>query len=311
MKARVTRWLAGKRHPSVRWGFASSILVGLVCTATLPAPASAGTAAVYRPLRVCADAQNLPYSNSRREGFENRLASLIAARLHRPLHYVWLNAARVSPDALNQGLCDVLMAEPSPARGVDTTVPYYWSSYVLLSRADRHIDIVSLRDHRLRALKVAVESFGPDRFFTPPARILIEEGLTANLVPFDISRRPTVARRQLIEAVAAGRVDVGAVWGPAVGQLATRSSVPLRLQIIGDNSEFSARQEHFGLQAMQYQISLAVAPGEQALRERLDRIIEQEHPRIERLLEAFGVPLISPAHLGDGVLAQNKGASTF
>ncbi len=286
----------------------SVLLAGLAFCNSPSASAGTIASAAAQPLRVCADPHNLPFSDIHLQGFENQVAKLVSARLQRPLQYVWLESADVAPRALVQNVCDLILAEPSPANGVNTTIPYYWSSYVLISRADRHIDIASLKDHRLHGLKIGVEALGPGQFFTPPARILLEDGAAASLIPFDISLQPTTGRTRLIEAVASGRVDVAAAWGPAVGELARRASVPLRLTVITDNSEFSARKQHFGLQAMQYQIAMAVRPGDRALRERLDRIIAQEQPSIERLLERFGVPLISPAHLGSDALARFDGA---
>lgn len=278
-----------------------------------PTTAAAAGAATAPPLRVCADPHNLPFSNARGEGFENYIATLVARSLRRPLVYVW---RRQDGDfvraTLGAGECDVLLGLPSPATAVETTRPYYWSSYVLISRADRHLDIVSLNDHRLRRLRIGVEAIGGDTLFTPPARLLAEDGLMPNLIPYSgtsaslrtIAERQrdadlaASARVQLVRAVAERQIDVAAVWGPAAGYWVLHSRVPLRITAIADNSEFSSRKQHFGLQAMQYQIAMAVRSGNEPLRSALDQALLQNKARIDAVLQSFGIPLIDPGRLG-------------
>ncbi len=286
------------------------LLAGLLVGVGAPA---LGWSAPAPPLRLCAEAHNMPFSDRRGEGFENQIATLVARRLGRPLQYVWLrpdvDLAAIQP---GQSACDAVIAEPHPTPGMETTVPYYWSSYVLLTRADRHLDMASLRDPRLKNLRIGVEAIGRRGLFTPPAQELLEAGLGDRLIPFDIS--PTTqttaapaqsSRAALVQALARGQIDVAAVWGPAVGQLAQESSVPLRVSIITDGDAFSTRKDHFGLQTMQFQISMGVRRGDDALRRALDRVIEQNRPQIEAVLERFGVPLINPASFSGANLAHS------
>lgn len=288
-------------------------LLLLVALALYSAAATAAQPGGSAPLRVCADADNLPFSNSRAEGFENHLAALVAQRLGRPLQFTWLPPATdLAALSLRHDRCDLVMAEPQPTASTETTIPYYWSSYVLLSRSDRHLDIVSLADPRLRTLRIGVEALGSERFFTPPARVLIERGLARNLVPFDVGvvkhgPQPLPAsgqgRAAAIEALVRGRIDVAALWGPAVGALAAGAAAPLHLAILTDGDAFSTRKQHFGLQSMQYPISMAVRRGNSPLHHALDRVIEHNRPQIERLLESFRVPLIDPARMADATPA--------
>jgi quinoprotein dehydrogenase-associated probable ABC transporter substrate-binding protein len=328
------RLWASNSHGRERQHACSSLLtlIGLslaLAYALWPAAAAASSAPAALPLRVCADPQNLPFSNARGEGFENEIAVLMARALGRPLVYVWHRQdADFVRTTLGAGRCDLLMGLPSPAQAVQTTRPYYWSSYVLISRSERHLDIVSLQDHRLRGLRVGVEAIAGNGLFTPPARRLVEEGLAHNVVPFtgiaaagaasagpgaastEVAARARNARIELIRAVADGRIDMAAVWGPATGYWALQSKVPLRITPIGDNSEFSSRKAHFGLQAMQYQISMAVRTGNDALRAALDRAIVQHKTQIEAVLQDFGIPLIDPSRLGSAAPEQALAPAT-
>jgi len=318
LSSKYVRW---RSMPGLR-----TLLMVLTGSVALIVTCSSIAVAGAPPLRVCADPQNLPFSNVRGQGFENEIAALVARSLARPLRYVWRRQdADFVRSTLDAGICDVVIGLPSPSAAVETTRPYYWSSYVLIARADRHLDIVSLDDHRMRALRVGVEAIAGDRLFTPPARRLAEEGLARNLIPYtgsgalangskhlsgnqpgDLAARARAARSQLVQAVADGQIDLAAVWGPAIGYWAMHSRVPLRITPIGDNSEFSSRKPHFGMQAMQYQISMAVRRGDDPLRSALDLAIQQNKMQIEAVLQRFGIPLIDPSRLGRAAREQAR-----
>jgi quinoprotein dehydrogenase-associated probable ABC transporter substrate-binding protein len=287
-----------------------ALLPTLALAATSGFPLHSGSATAATPLRVCADPDNFPFSNAHGEGFENQLAVLFARALGRPLTYTWhKEGADFVRSTLDARLCDVIMAMPTPAAGVATTQPYYWSSYVLVTRSDRPLDIVSLDDHRLRTLKIGVEAIAGNALYTPPARLLAEDGLAGNLVAFaphagGMSVPDPDPRMRLIHAVASGKIDVAAVWGPAVGYWTRQSGVSLRVRPIGDTSEFSSRKTHFGLQAMQYEIAMAVRPADQALRLQLDQAIHQNQRQIRQVLEHFAIPLVDPDQLDRPALAR-------
>ena len=248
------------------------------------------------PLKVCAEPDNLPFSNAQHEGFENKIAALLAAELGRALVTVWQTPGPdVARAALDAGQCDAVMGIPSPSEAIGSTRPYYWSSYVLVSRADRDLDVVSLKDHRLRQLRIGVEAPLGGRLYTPPARVLAELGLDDNMIGFPVGA--AAPRGKIVDALVSGDIDVAAAWGPAIGYFARHSPVKLRLKPIGDTSEFSARKNHFGLQAMQYEIAVGVRPNDTALRHALDAAVARKRPEIEALLERYGVPLIAPDRL--------------
>jgi mxaJ protein len=150
-----------------------------------------GTSAYYatnNPLRVCADPNNLPYSNDRREGFENRLAELVARDLGRDgVHYTWWAQRRgFLRNTLNVAACDVVMGIPSSADAVLTTRPYYQSSYAFVSRADRHLALASLDDPQLRRMRIGVQLVGDDGANSPPAHALSRRGIIRNVVGFSV-----------------------------------------------------------------------------------------------------------------------------
>jgi mxaJ protein len=276
----------------LRLVFAFSAALGLASLASSSAQADDPA-----PLRVCADPDNMPFSNAKREGFENKLSELMAGELGKPLACIWLTSQLdFVREALASGLCDVVTGMPSQLRWAETTRPYYWSSYVFISRADRKLDITSLKDHRLRPMKIGVASVRGDRLFTPPAHILAEAGVGANLIGYPIDGGGGAGQRaRMINAVARGYIDIAAVWGPCGGYFAQRSPVPLSITFIGDTDEFSSRKSHFELLGLQYEIAMGVRRGNGTLHQALDQAIARNQSEIGALLKGFGVPLIEPA----------------
>src|SRR6266576_763755 len=131
-------------------------------------PARAAT--TVRELRVCSDPNNLPFSNQREEGFENRIAELVAKDLNAKLRYTWWAQRRgFVRNTLNAGECDVFIGVPSSFERTRTTIPYYRSTYVFITRRDRHLNVVSFDDPILRRLKIGVQMIGDDFTNTPPA----------------------------------------------------------------------------------------------------------------------------------------------
>jgi quinoprotein dehydrogenase-associated probable ABC transporter substrate-binding protein len=246
----------------------------------------AGTPA--RELRVCSDPNNLPFSNQREAGFENRLARLIAAELKATVRYTWWAERRgFIRNTLNAGRCDVVMGMLPGTGGVLTTQPYYRSTYVFVSRRDRHLTVRSLDDPALRRLKIGVQLVGDDYANTPPVHALSRRGIVDNIVGFrvvgDYSQANPPAR--IIEAVAAGGVDIAVAWGPLAGYFAKRSPVPLVLTPV--LPAFDPPELRFV-----FDISLAVRRDEQALQQELDQILEKRKPSIDSILTEYGVPRV-------------------
>lgn len=238
-------------------------------------------------LRVCADPNNLPYSNAREEGFENRLAQLVARELDMKVTYVW-EAQRKSffRKTLNAGRCDVVMEVPAGISEADATQPYYRSTYVLVTRRDRRVHVRSLDDPALRGMRIGVHVI-EDEGDPPPARALIRRGLVPNLVGFSIygNLGDPDPPADLLRAVADGAVDVAAAWGPLAGYFAPRLSAPLEVQPI-----CSDVPDRFV--PLIFAISMGVRHGDSALRDRLNAVITRRRAEIEQLLVSYGVPLV-------------------
>ncbi|CCD91603.1 putative methanol oxidation protein [Bradyrhizobium sp. ORS 375] len=252
---------------------------------------------VYAPsLRVCADPNNLPFSNQAGEGFENKLAQMVARTLGWSVTYTWWAQRRgFVRQTLKAGLCDVVMGVPAHYDLVETTKPYYRSSYVFISRAERRLDLSSLDDPRLHALSIGVHLIGDDGNNPPPAHALGQEGIIDNVRGYPIYgdyRQPNPPAR-LIDAVSAGEIDVAAAWGPLAGYFAKQSSVPLAVTPIDDDGRFAPLRFRFA-------IAMGVRKGDDVLRDRLNGFIDDNKAAITALLASYGVPLVGSAQTASG-----------
>jgi mxaJ protein len=237
-------------------------------------------------LRVCADPNNLPFSNERGEGFENKLAELLAADLNERLEYTWWAQRRgFFRNTLRAGTCDVVLGVPSSFELAATTAPYYRSTYVFVYRKGRGINVRSFDDAVLRDVKVGVQLVGDDGANTPPAHALAARGVVNNVRGYTLYgdyREPNPPAR-IVEAVAKGEVDVAVAWGPLAGYFARRQPAPL--EVVPVSPQFDLPFLPFV-----YDISMGVRRGDEELRRKLDGFIERRRPEIERILDDYGVP---------------------
>ena len=239
-------------------------------------------------LRVCADPNNLPFSNEKGEGFENRIAERLAHDLGLPLRYTWKPQRRgFVRTTLNSGVCHLIMGVPSSYEMVRTSRPYYKSTYVFVYRRDRGYHITSLADSALRRLKIGIHVIGDDYNNTPPAQALAARGIIDNVKGYtiygDYSRPNPPAR--LIDAVAKGEVDVAIVWGPLAGYFAPRASVPLAIVPVPASSDISGEKWTFA-------ISMGVRHRDAGLAQLLDQLLDQEQPSIDSILSDYGMPRV-------------------
>lgn len=240
-------------------------------------------------LRVCADPNNLPFSNQDGEGFENALAELIAGELGAAgVDYTWWPQRRgFVRNTLRAGQCDLIMGVPAGYELAQPTRPYYRSTYVFVYRKDAPYDIRDLDDPLLHKLRVGVHMVGDDYSNTPGAAALARRGIIDNLVGFSIYgdySQPHPPSR-LIEAVAAGDIDVAIAWGPLAGYFASRQDVALRLvpvspQVDGGDLPFV------------FDIAMATRREDVRLRESIDRLITTRASQIHALLKDYGIPLV-------------------
>jgi mxaJ protein len=237
-------------------------------------------------LRICADPNNLPFSNDRLEGFENRLAAMAATSLGTRAEFVWWAQRRgFVRMTLNNGACDVIMGVPAAFELARTTRPYYRGSYMFVARSNRRDPIVSLDDPRLHRMRVGVQMVGDDFANSPPAHALSARGIIRNVVGFSVLgdyRQPNPPAR-IIEAVAKGTVDVAIAWGPLAGYFAHASRVPLTLQPVTP-----AMDPPF--LPFEFDISMAVRKDDEPLARSLDAFIVRNQAEIEKVLDQFHVP---------------------
>ncbi|HET7435452.1 MAG TPA: substrate-binding domain-containing protein [Thermoanaerobaculia bacterium] len=274
----------------MRSALALSLFVVAACQRVAPhvTSAQAAPASHHRVLRVCADPNNLPFSNAQEQGFENQLAHLVARDLHARVKYTWWAQRRgFIRNTLKAGDCDVVMGLPSAMEMAATTRPYYRSTYVFVSRKARHLNIASFDDPQLRRLKIGVQIIGDDGANAPPAHALAQRGVIRNVRGYTVYgdyRQPNPPAR-IVDAVANGEIDVAVVWGPLAGWAAKQQKVPLELTPVSPEIDLP-------FLPFVFDISMGVRRQDAALRQELDDILERRKPEIDRLLATYGVPRV-------------------
>jgi len=264
----------------------------------LPAWAGPGEERSTRELRVCADPNNLPFSNERREGFENKIAELIARELNATVRYTWWAQRRgFIRNTLRAKECDVVMGVPSDFELVLPTKPYYRSTYVFLYRKDRGFDFRTLDDPILRQIKIGVHLIGDDYTNPPPAHALAGRQIISNVVGYTIygDYRQENPPARIIEAVAAGDLDVAIIWGPLAGYFAKQQSVAMQIVAVPPDPALPRLPFVFD-------IALGVRKGEAAFKGELEEILHRKQAEIQTILQEYGVPL-----LGAGMPSNSPG----
>jgi mxaJ protein len=238
------------------------------------------------PLKVCADPNNLPFSNSSGDGFENKIASLIAGYLHRPLEFVWRPQRRgFVREGLDAGECDLVAAIPLGAPMALTTRPYYRSTYVFVSKPGAP-PVSSVDDPSLKARMIGVQLIGDDGMNSPPAHALAERGIIGNVRGYMVygDYRNDHPLSEIVHAVAVGDVDVAAVWGPVAGYFALKEKPPLVVTSIAGSIE--ARLP------MTFDIAMGVRRTDRELKAQVDSALTSLAPQIQAILASYGVPVL-------------------
>jgi mxaJ protein len=248
-------------------------------------------------LRVCADPNNLPFSNDRGEGFENRLAEMVARDLGTRVAYTWWAQRRgFLRNTLNAGKCDVVLGVPTRLARTDTTRPYYRSTYVFVAPRRRHLGLRSLDDPALRGLRIGVQMVGDDFANSPPAHALSSRGIITNVRGYSVAgdySQPNPPAR-IVEAVARGHIDTAVVWGPLAGYFAAREPEPLDVTPVLPHADPQL--------PFTFAISMAVRPGDEGRRKILDDFIVRRRDTIDRLLSEYHVPRVDDGLDGAGEL---------
>jgi mxaJ protein len=242
-------------------------------------------------LRVCADPNNLPFSNRKLEGFENRIAKLIAREMNLPVEYTWWAQRRgFIRNTLRAGLCDVVIGVPNSFELALTTAPYYRSTYAFVYRKGRGLNIRSFDDDALRNLKIGVQMIGDDSANSPPAHALSNRHIILNVKGYSVYGDYAQANppARIIEAVVNGEVDVAVVWGPLAGYFAKRERVPLEVVPVSPEIDLP-------FLPFVFDISIGVRRGDQEFKEQLEEILSRKHNEIESILDEYNVPRVGAA----------------
>jgi len=281
------------KHTLARLLAIASVL--LCAPGRAPADAAKDQARSAKELRVCGDPNNLPFSNEKLEGLENKIAEVVAKDLGATVAYFWWPHQRgVVKRVLNAKHCDVMLGIPKGYDLVLWTKPYYRTGYVMVYRKDRKLKLRSLDDPALKTLKVGVQ------VNTPPHEALGRRGIADNVVGyqlmFDSNFHAEDYLGKEVEDLIAGTIDVAMVWGPIAGYFAKKKGAPLEVVPIDDPSDSSAR--------FAFDISMGVRKGDKELKEQLEGALARRHDEIGHILADFGVPLLPAAE----EKAHDKGA---
>lgn len=235
-------------------------------------------------LRVCADPDNMPLSNQKGEGFEQKIAELVAREWKAKIQYAWWPVRRgFFARALNGRYCDVAIQAPSEFDMAGVTKPYFRSGYVFVTRKDSGLDIKSLADPRLKKLKIGVNLLNSDAENTPPAMALSQYGVVGNLVGYSTFYTETERPEDIVNAVAKKEIDVAIVWGPLAGYFARSSPVPLSVVPLAERDSLSNTPFRFN-------IGMGVRRRDRALRDSLQTVLDRKGPEIQAILKQYGVP---------------------
>lgn len=269
---------------------AARSLVGATCfVAAIALPGSSFAAGLGEAvelvdpnvLRVCADPRNLPFSNKEGEGFENKLAELIAGKLGKSVSYTWYpQAIGFVRNTLRANRCDVIMGYPQGDELVQNTNPYYRTAYAMLVRHGAGLEgLTSLSDPRLKGRAIGVIAG------TPPATSLAVNGLLGSLHSYQlmVDTRNDEPAKRMVDDLAAGEIDVALLWGPIAGYHAKRSNAAFDLVPLVHED---------GGPRMVYRITMGVRPSDQEWKRTLNRVIRENQSDINALLADFGVPLL-------------------
>jgi quinoprotein dehydrogenase-associated probable ABC transporter substrate-binding protein len=268
--------LAGARLPPL----------GLSAQTLRPNVAKAGV------IRVCADPDNMPLSNQKGEGFEQKIAELIAKEWKSKIEYAWWPVRRgFFSRALNGRYCDIAIEAPSGLDMASVTKPYFRSGYVFVTRKDRNLDIKSLADPRLKNLKIGVNILNSDAENTPPAMALSQYGVVGNLTGYYTFYTDSVRPEDIVTAVTKKDIDVAIVWGPLAGYFAKSAPVPLLVQPLPERDSLSDFPFRFD-------IAMGVRRRDKELRDSLQSFLDRRSPEIQSILKQYGIPVFPIAPEG-------------
>jgi quinoprotein dehydrogenase-associated probable ABC transporter substrate-binding protein len=271
----------GKVHRRIAWHLVAALglLVGHRAVAQAPGLGASVELVDPKTFRVCADPQNMPLSDEKGEGYENKLAELIAAKLNQPANYTYFpQVIGFIRNTLGALRCDVVMGTAVGDTTVQTTNPYYRTTYALVFKPGNGLDGVDqLGDARLKDKHIGIVAG------TPPATILARNGLmsTAKPYPLTVDTRATSSPEMMTKDIASGQIDAGVLWGPMAGYYAKQATPPLTVVPLLKENE-----------RLDFRIAMGVRRTDQEWKRKLNKLIAESQPEIDKILTEYGVPLL-------------------
>jgi quinoprotein dehydrogenase-associated probable ABC transporter substrate-binding protein len=231
-------------------------------------------------LRVCADPNNLPYSNEASEGFENKIAEALGQELSLPVKFTWFpQIIGFVRNTLQAGRCDLVIGTVAGDETMQTTTPYYYTSYVVVFRSDKGLSFADLSDPKLKSLHIGVVAG------TPPANLLVHYDLMANVRPYalTVDTRYESPTHQIVADVVDGAIDAAMLWGPIAGYYIHRDTLPLTMMRLKTEPD---------MPRMEYHIAMGVRVNDVDWRRRINDAIHKRQAEITGILRDYGVPLL-------------------
>jgi len=233
-------------------------------------------------LRICADPNNLPFSNDKGEGFENKIAELFAAKLGKTLAYTYYpGATGFVRMTLGSYRCDVIMGFPQGGEMVQSTNPYYRTAYALVSKAVSELaGVETLKDARLKDKRIGVVAG------TPPASYLVVDGLMTNSKPYPlvVDTRYDSSAQAMVNDIKSDAIDAGLLWGPLAGYYASHAIPPMRAKLL---------LKEKGGPHLDYRIVMGVRPSDQNWKRQLNQLIAENQLAINKILLDYHIPIIN------------------
>lgn len=260
----------------------AAVVAGVSVIGIHQASAQTSDLVIRSELRVCADPANMPFSNQKGEGFENKIADVVGKALNLPVTYYWFpQSTGFIRNTLNAKRCDIVMGYAQGDELVQNTNHYYASAYVIVTRADGELsDVSRLDDPRLKGKKIGVIAG------TPPATYLAMNGLLPSVEAFqlNVDRRFYSPSEDMVNEVANKTLDAGLLWGPIGGYYAAQH---------GDDLKATPLLDEKGGPRMVFRITMGVRPTEQDWKRELNRLIRDHQGEIDAILQEYGVPLVN------------------
>jgi quinoprotein dehydrogenase-associated probable ABC transporter substrate-binding protein len=231
--------------------------------------------------RACGDPRNLPFSNEKGEGFENKLAEFFAAKLGKKLSYTYFpQATGFVRMTLGSYRCDIIMGFPQGDDQAQVTVPYYRTTYALVAKRGSGLEgVTAIDDPRLKDKRIGVVAR------TPPSTNMAINGLLthAKSYPLFIDTRVDSSAQAMMDDLARGDIDCGILWGPMAGYYASKADPPF--VVIPLTKETTGPQ-------MTFRIGMAVRPADQEWKRTLNRLIMENQEEINKLLITYNIPIL-------------------